>query len=163
MIIAACDPDSVDALVLVEELSAALAAITGDSGKSSFSADDARLARSLFVVARGDDGALLGCGALRPLEGDVGEVKRMYARPGTRGVGAALLAYIEGEAAGFGYRELWMETRHVNARAIAFYRKHGYSPMPNYGKYIGRPEAACFGKPLSPVDIVPAEAGTHGI
>ena len=148
MIITACDPGSAQAQELVGELSAALAAITGDSGASSFSVDAVRVARSLFVLASGDDGALLGCGALRPLEGDVGEIKRMYARPGTRGVGAALLAHLEREAQGFGYRELWLETRRVNARAVAFYLGHGYAEIPNYGKYVGRAEAVCFGKRL---------------
>ncbi len=156
MVVEACDPDSADARVLLAELSAALAGITGSSGQASFSHDDARVPRSLFVVARADDGELLGCGALRPLDGEVGEVKRMYARPGTRGVGAALLLHIEREAAEFGYTTLWLETRIVNTRAVAFYRKHGYGDIPNYGKYIDRPEAACFGKP-----VVLAQAGTH--
>ncbi len=148
MQIAACDPDSADGRVLLEELSATLAGITGSSGKASFSNDDARVPRSLFAVARAADGALLGCGALRPLDGDVGEVKRMFARPGTQGVGSALLAYLEREAAGFGYRALWLETRRVNTRAVGFYLKHGYAEIPNYGKYIGRPEAICLGKTL---------------
>lgn len=148
MIISVCDPEHIDARVLVEELSDALAAITGDSGKASYSPDDARVARSLFVVARGADGELLGCGALRPLEGDVGEVKRMYARPGTQGVGAALLAHIEQAAAGFGYRALWLETRRVNLRAVGFYLKRGYGEIANYGKYVGRDDAICLGKGL---------------
>lgn len=151
MIITACDPDSADARVLADELSDALAAITGASGKASYSPDDARVARSLFVVARDEDGRLLGCGALRPLEGHVGEVKRMYARPGTQGVGAALLAHIEHAAQAFGYRELWLETRRVNTRAVAFYLGHGYAEIPNYGKYIGRPEAVCFGRTLTAI------------
>ena len=146
--IAACDPDSVDARVLVDELSAALAAITGDSGKASFSADDARVARSLFVVAKGAAGQLLGCAALRPLEGDVGEIKRMFARPGSGGAGAALLAHVEQAARTFGYRELWLETRKVNTRAVTFYEKHGYRTIPNYGKYVGRDDAVCLGKIL---------------
>jgi GNAT superfamily N-acetyltransferase len=161
VIISACDPGHDDARVLVEELSATLAGITGDSGKSSFSIDDARVARSLFVVARGEDGQLLGCGALRPLDGDVGEVKRMYARPGSKGVGAALLGHIEREAAGFGYRELWLETRRVNARAVGFYLGHGYAEIPNYGKYVGRPEAICLGKLLTLTNVVLAQARTH--
>ena len=135
--------------MLLEELSAALAAITGSSGKASFAAEDMRVPRSLFVVARADDGQLLGCAALKPLEGDVGEVKRMYARPGTRGVGLALLVYLEDTARGFGYRELWLETRRVNQRAVTFYLKNGYTEIPNYGKYAGRPEAACFSKPTT--------------
>jgi GNAT superfamily N-acetyltransferase len=157
MIVSVCDPDSADARVLVEELSDALAAMTGASGKASFSNDDARVAGSLFVVARADDGALLGCGALRPLDGDVGEVKRMYARPGTKGVGAALLAHIERAAAGFGYRALWLETRRVNTRAVGFYLGHGYGEMPNYGKYVGRPEAICLGKSLTLTNVVLAK------
>ena len=148
MRIEACDPGSLDACTLLDELSGALAAITGDSGASSFAAADTRVPRSLFVIARGDDGALLGCGALRPLDEHTTEIKRMYARPGTRGVGAALLAHIEREAARFGYRQCWLETRRVNTRALAFYERHGYSPIPNYGKYIGRPEAICLAKAL---------------
>jgi GNAT superfamily N-acetyltransferase len=151
MIISICDPEHDDARGLVEELSDALALITGASGKASYAADDARVARSLFVVARGEDGQLLGCGALRPLDGDVGEVKRMYARPGTKGVGAALLAHIEHAAQAFGYRALWLETRRVNTRAVAFYLDHGYGQIPNYGKYVGRPEAVCFGKTLTAI------------
>lgn len=148
--IAACDPDSADARALIDELSAALAAITGDSGKASFSADDARAARALFLLARGEAGRLLGCAALRPLDGaaDVGEIKRMFARPGTNGVGAALLAHVERAAHGFGYRALWLETRKVNTRAVAFYEKHGYRTIPNYGKYVGRDEAVCLSKSL---------------
>lgn len=139
MEISACDPGSLDAQVLMEELSATLAAITGSSGKASFAADDAGL---LFVVARAADGTLLGCGAVRPLADGVGEIKRMYARPGTGGVGAGILRHLEGQ----GYPELWLETRKVNARAVDFYLKHGYEVMPNYGNYIGRPEAVCFRK-----------------
>ncbi|MFL6659143.1 MAG: GNAT family N-acetyltransferase [Massilia sp.] len=148
MHVAACDPECADAVTLMDELSATLAALTGSSGKASFAVDDARAAKSLFVIARDDDGELLGCGALRPLAGEVGELKRMYARPGTRGVGAALLAHLEAAAADFGYAALWLETRHINARAVAFYLKHGYSAVPQFGKYIGRPEAVCLGKNL---------------
>lgn len=144
--IAVCDPDSAEGRVLVDELSAALAAITGDSGKSSFSADDVRVARSVFAVARDGQGGLLGCAALRPLDGDVGELKRMFARPGTRGVGAALLAFVEREAGAMGYRALWLETRKVNLRAVAFYQRHGYAQVANYGKYVGREDAICLGK-----------------
>ena len=150
IVASACDPQHPDALALVEELSEALAAITGDSGKASFAADEARVAGGAFLIARGDDDALLGCAALRPFNAAVGEVKRMYARPGTRGVGQALLVQIEREAAAFGYRELWLETRRVNLRAVAFYRRHGYEEIPNYGKYVGRSDAICLGKRLGP-------------
>ncbi|MFP5392402.1 MAG: GNAT family N-acetyltransferase [Gammaproteobacteria bacterium] len=149
MIVAACDPEHADARVLVEELSATLAGITGDSGKSSFDPADVRGERARFVVARAPDGALLGCGALRPLDGKVAELKRMFARPGTRGVGEALLTHLEEEARRLAYGALWLETRRVNTRAVAFYLKHGYREIAPFGRYIGRPEAICLGKAIA--------------
>jgi GNAT superfamily N-acetyltransferase len=147
------DPDSAAARELIEELSAALSRITGDSGKASFDADDVRGPRATFVVARDAQGGLLGCGALRPLAVpsaavSVGELKRMFARPGTAGVGAALLAYLEQHAAALAYGALWLETRRVNPRAVRFYEQHGYTAIANYGKYAGRPEAICLGRQL---------------
>ena len=149
--IAAIDPDVPDARTLLAELGAALAAITGSDGTASFDAADVRGPRSCFLVAYAADGSTAGCGALRPLDGnddgDVAELKRMYARPGS-GAGAHLLAALERQAQAFGYRAVWLETRRVNARAVAFYARHGYAVIPNYGKYAGRPEAVCLGRDL---------------
>ncbi|MGJ4996648.1 GNAT family N-acetyltransferase [Bradyrhizobium sp. HKCCYLR20261] len=142
------DPASADAAALIADLSAALARITGDSGRSSFDPDDVRGPRACFVIARDGSGQAVGCGALRPIDAGIAEVKRMYARPGTRGVGAAILSHLETAAAGFGYDAIWLETRHVNARAVSFYERHGYGRIPNYGRYVGRPEAVCFEKRL---------------
>ena len=143
--IAPTDPDSPDARTLLTELGAALAGITGSDGSASFDAADVRGPRACFLVARAPDGSPAGCGALRPLADGAAELKRMYARPGS-GAGAHLLAALERQALAFGYRELWLETRRVNLRAVAFYEKHGYRAIPNFGKYVGRVEAVCLGK-----------------
>ena len=151
MRILAGDPGSPDALVLIAELSAALAAITGDPGTASFDPDDVRGARAAFLLAYdgdGADGAPLGCGALRPLDAERGEIKRMYARPGTGGVGAALLAQLEQAARGFGYQALVLSTRRVNQRAVDFYRRHGYADIAPYGRYAGVTRSICLGKDL---------------
>jgi ribosomal protein S18 acetylase RimI-like enzyme len=142
------DPTSAVACQLMDELSAILATITGDSRRSSFDPNDVRVPKALFVVARNEAGQSIGCGALRPLQDGIAEVKRMYSRPGSAGVGSAILAYLEAEAAGMGYKALWLETRLVNERAVRFYEKRGYSRIPNYGKYIGNPKAVCFEKRL---------------
>jgi GNAT superfamily N-acetyltransferase len=142
------DPASAVSRQLLDELSATLAAITGDSGRSSFDPADVRAARALFVVARDENGQAVGCGAFRPLQDGIAEVKRMYSRPGSAGVGSAILAYLETKAAGLGYRALWLETRLVNERAVRFYEKRGYARIPNYGKYSGNPKAVCFEKRL---------------
>ena len=90
----------------------------------------------------------MGCGAYRPLTPGVAEIKRMYAAPGTRGVGAAVLAALEQRARADGYGETRLETRRVNVRAVAFYDRSGYAPVAPWGPYVGRPDAVCFGKAL---------------
>jgi GNAT superfamily N-acetyltransferase len=140
------DPDSAEALGLISELDAALAAICGDSGSGSFDPADVRGPGSVFLVARAD-GVALGCGALRPLAPGVAELKRMYARPGS-GAGRYVLAALEEQALAFRYREVWLSTRRVNERALAFYARHGFLPVENYGKYAGRDASVCLGKRL---------------
>jgi ribosomal protein S18 acetylase RimI-like enzyme len=148
IVCSADDPDSVDGRALLGEPGDALARISGDSGAASFDASDVRGPRAAFVVARTANGAALGCGALRPLDLGIAELKRMYARPGS-GAGKHLLSELEQRAVALGYRELWLETRRANVRAVAFYTRHGYRPISNYGKYVGRDDAVCMGKALA--------------
>lgn len=143
-----CDPDHPDACPLLDALSARLADITGSSGRASFNAEDVRGAGAAFLLARDGQGAAVGCGALRPLEPGVAEIKRMYAAVAGQGVGAAVLAALEARAKALGYVEVRLETRRVNTVAVGFYRRAGYCEIPPYGRYVGRPEAVCFGKPL---------------
>ncbi len=142
------DPSAPESIQLMAELSTALEAITGDGGNASFDAADVRGPMACFVVARDVHGAAVGCGAFRPLEPGVAEIKRMYARHGTSGVGSAVLRHLEAEAAALGYQALWLETRLVNRRAVDFYEARGYVRIANYGKYIGNPLAVCFEKQL---------------
>ncbi len=143
------DPASTAACELLDELSAALAAITGATGQSSFDPDDVRQPNALFVIARDATGQAVGCGAFRPLCEGIAEVKRMYARPGTKGAGVAILEYLEARAAEMGYQAVWLETRLINERAVRFYELHGYTRIANFGKYQGNPQAACFEKRLT--------------
>lgn len=154
----ACDPGAPAAQLLMAELSAALAAITGDSGQSSFGADDVRGPLACFAVARNARGEAVGCGAFRPLEEGIAEIKRMYARRGHAGasegegagggIGTAVLAFLEKEAAARGYVALRLSTRRVNALAVAFYAARGYTVISNFGRYAVKPESVCFEKQL---------------
>jgi GNAT superfamily N-acetyltransferase len=146
--IASIDPGHPDALQLLDELSDTLAAITGSSGKASFDPDDVRGPQARFVVASNSAGIAIGCGAFRPLQEGIAEIKRMYARPGNSGTGSAILAHLEAEAKTLGYQALWLETRLVNQRAVGFYESRGYKRIDNFGKYAGNALAACFEKRL---------------
>ncbi|WP_395395315.1 GNAT family N-acetyltransferase [Novosphingobium sp. BL-8A] len=140
-----CDPRDPEAVAVMERLSGALSAITGDGGTSSFNSSDVLVSRALFVIARDAGGAAMGCGAYRPLEGGVAEIKRMYAE---KGCGTAILAHLEAAASVEGYREAWLSTRRINERAVAFYRRHGYAEVAPYGRYADRPQSICLGKVL---------------
>lgn len=140
-----------DARALVAELSATLLAITGASGQASFDVADVCAARACFAIARDGGGRALGCGALRPFDvtmPGIGEIKRMFARPGMGGVGSAVLRFLEQEALRLGYIDLRLETRRVNVRAVAFYERSGYRRRANYGRYVGNDAAICFDKVL---------------
>jgi GNAT superfamily N-acetyltransferase len=142
------EPTSSDASTLINELSATLALITGDSGRASFDVADVLGAAACFAVARDRMGIAAGCGAFRPLPDGVAELKRMYARPGHTGVGSVILTFLEEQARKLGHRELWLETRVANTRAMRFYEKHGYRRREAFGKYVGNPEAVCYEKSL---------------
>lgn len=142
-------PQCAAARTLMDELSAALTVLTGDDGRAVFDPAQTVGKGGCFAIAYAEsDGVALGCGALRPLASDVVELKRLYAPPGTRGVGAALLSFLEQQARARGYRQIWLSTRQVNWRAVHFYRRHGYLPVAPYRHYRDRPESLCLGKAL---------------
>lgn len=140
------DPHTKDALKMMDELSKTLKEITGNSGKNSFNIDDISDPRAIFVLAYSDNGESIGCGAIRPIDENIAEVKRMYAKNKTKGIGTKILCYLEEQAQKLGYSRLWLETRLVNEKAVAFYGKRGYKRISNYGKYADRPEVVCFAK-----------------
>lgn len=47
----------------------------------------------------------------------------MFSDRSMPGVGSALLTFLETSAKQMGYRELKLETRHINRRAVDFYEK----------------------------------------
>ena len=144
----AVTPEDAEAAELIEELSARLTAITGSTGKGSFSNTDMSDPRAILLVAK-EDGRPVACGALRPIDERTCELKRMYSRRSRSGHGSLLLRELEHQANLRGFERIWVETRKVNDGAVAFYSKHGYAVIPNYGKYAGNPLAICFEKELS--------------
>lgn len=83
--------------------------------------------------------ALLGIGALKMLEGGVGEIKSMRTHPDhlRRGVGAKLLAHIVDRARDRGLRRLSLETGSGPAfePALMLYRSRGFRSGAAFGDY----------------------------
>jgi len=74
------------------------------------------------------DGQPAGCVALRPLDEERCEGKRLYVRPEfrSRGVGRALVGWVIAEARAAGYREMLGDTLPVMDRALAMYESMGF-------------------------------------
>lgn len=105
---------------------------------------------TVFLVARDADGAAVACGALRRLDAESAEIKRMYVLPAHRGSGVArsLLRGLEAEAAGLGLGEVKLETGTAQPDAIRFYEREGYRLIDNFGPYAGEPLSVCYARPL---------------
>jgi putative acetyltransferase len=103
-----------------------------------------------FVIAW-VDGCAVGCGALRPLETGVGEVKRMFVLPEFRGRGVArrILEALESRACDLGYTSVWLETGIGQPEAISLYKSAGYREFAGWGDYVGNPFSVCFEKLLT--------------
>jgi putative acetyltransferase len=101
-----------------------------------------------FVARRG--GAPLACGALRIDAAGYGEVKRMYVAPGARGagLGRAILACIEDQAAREGLALMRLETGIHQAAARALYRSGGYAECAPFGEYRPDPLSVFMEKRL---------------
>jgi N-acetylglutamate synthase-like GNAT family acetyltransferase len=111
--------ESEDAVVLIEELNQFLTKITGDDGTIHFRDTDVEQERSVFLIGY-IDGEPCACGALRQLAKDCAEIKRIYTRKNTLGMGHRILTALEEKAREYQYQQLFLETRDQNTHAIAF-------------------------------------------
>ena len=137
---------------LIDSLNAELSGVYPEPGANRFHLDPEEVAdgRGTFlVVYRG--GTPVGCGALRLLDAETAELKRMYVSPIVRGsgLGRRLVAALEAEARALGVRRLVLETGVRQAAALALYRATGFHPIPLFGEYCLSPETSvCLGKDL---------------
>ena len=87
----------------------------------------------LFVLS-GPDEEPLSCGAVQFLDGDRGEIKRMWVAPAARGRGLAgdLPAHLEGLILASGRHRALLDTNSVLTRAVGLYESRGYDRVADY-------------------------------
>jgi putative acetyltransferase len=137
---------------LIESLNAELSGAYTEPGATHFGLDPAEVSngRGAFLVIY-HEGNPVGCGAVRRLDPETAELKRMYVCPAVRGrgLGRRLVAALEAEAHTLGVRRLILETGTRQSAALALYRATGFQPIPLYGEYVRSPETSiCLGKEL---------------
>jgi putative acetyltransferase len=146
---------------LIRALNAELSRMYPEEGATHFGLDPDEVAegRGAFLVAYAE-GNPVACGALRRLDADSAEIKRMYVGPGARGrgIGRAVLAALEAEARRLGVRRIVLETGTRQTEALALYAKAGFERIPLFGEYIGSPlTSVCMAK-----DLVSSRSGDRG-
>ena len=137
---------------LIGSLNDELRGVYSEPGATHFRLDPEEVTggRGTFLIVY-RDGAPVGCGALRLLDAETAELKRMYVAPTVRGTGLGrrLVTALEAEARALGVRRLVLETGVRQAAALALYRATGFRPIPLYGEYCLSPETSiCLGKEL---------------
>lgn len=77
-------------------------------------------------------GGPIGCVGVRPLAGEVAELRRLYVRPvgRRRGAGRRLLETAIASARELGYRRIQLETLATMTEAVALYRSIGFREVP---------------------------------
>ena len=105
---------------------------------------------SFWTIWRGDE--LLGCGALKELSRNHGEVKSMRTAVRHRGNGVArtMLAHIIAEASSRGYSRLSLETGAQSAfdPARRLYQSFGFAYCPPFEGYVEDPNSLFMTKLL---------------
>lgn len=98
------------------------------------------------------DGELLGCGALKELAPDHGEVKSMRTATAARGAGVAtaLLRHLLDQARGRGYARVSLETGSHDffEPAHRLYVRHGFARCGPFGDYVADPNSVFFTRTL---------------
>lgn len=139
------------ALALIHALNAELSARYPEQGANHFRLDPEEVAepRGAFLIAYNGSEAV-GCGAIRRLDEDTAEIKRMYVTPQARGrgVGRRLLAALEAEARRLHVSRIVLETGQRQPDALALYARAGFVRIPPFGEYARSPLSVCMAKAI---------------
>jgi GNAT superfamily N-acetyltransferase len=87
-----------------------------------------------LLIASVDD-SIAGCIALKKIDADTCEMKRLYVREEFRGqrIGIALIEHLISDARTIGYKRLRLDTfPPLMAKAVELYRSYGFREIPPY-------------------------------
>jgi len=143
-------PDTPDAIGLITELEAHLAARYPSESRHGFSVEKLLAQDVAFFLLRAE-GTPAGCGGIHLVGSEYGELKRMYVRPQFRGSGFAklILDHLEAHARAHRISLLRLETGIHQQEAIGLYERWGFYRIPPFGPYTDDPLSRCYEKRLA--------------
>ena len=149
MRIALESPDQPDVASLIAALDAWLGGLYPPASNHLLDVGALRAPEVIFAVARDMAGAACGCGAVVPMDNG-GELKRMYVSPDCRGkgVGRALLQFLEQQARQRGCVMLRLETGVHQSEALGLFGRSGYTARGPFGGYHPDPLSVFLEKQL---------------
>ena len=138
--------------VLLEDLARDYEQRYGEGGiteMSSYPDEQFEAPDGKFVILQ-HAGQTVAGGAYRKYDEQTAELKRIWTHPDyrRRGLGIKLLEVLEDEAAGHGYRKLFLVTGPMQPEAIAMYARHGYEPLFDMSADLAQLHELAFAKPL---------------
>ncbi|MDX2418533.1 MAG: GNAT family N-acetyltransferase [Xanthomonadales bacterium] len=143
------NPQGADALALLREAAIEARELYPDSFPpgTPWPVNSPTPERGIYLVGY-SDGKPVACGALRPIDADCVEVRRMFVTADSRrkGLARAMLQELESRAADFGYSVMQLETGNRQLSAITLYESLGFKPIAPFGEYANDPLSVCFEK-----------------
>lgn len=136
LVIRRVDPASPDCRVLIEELDRVQSSLYPPENNYLDSIEELQKPNCHFLAAYVDD-QIVGCGALKIVDENYSELKRMYvvADHRKRGIGQRLLEELESRSAQSGIWLVRLETGVSQPEALALYRRNGYKETDAFGQY----------------------------
>lgn len=136
LVIRRVDPASPDCRVLIEELDRVQSSLYPPENNYLDSIEELQKPNCHFLAAYVDD-QIVGCGALKIVDENYSELKRMYvvADHRQRGIGQRLLEELESRSAQSGIWLVRLETGVSQPEALALYRRNGYKETDAFGQY----------------------------
>ncbi|MFL9835755.1 GNAT family N-acetyltransferase [Chryseobacterium terrae] len=146
--------DNLDFQNLVKKLDVYLAKIDGEDHAFYNQYNKINTLKNCIVIF--DNEKPVACGAIKSIDQNTMEVKRMFTLPEYRGKGfaASVLKELEIWAKELGYEKTVLETGKKQIEAIALYKKCNYEIIPNYGQYAGIENSVCFEKIVKNINRV---------
>jgi putative acetyltransferase len=143
-------PAQADVIKLIAELDAYQSALYPPESHHALDLTTVAAEQMLFAVARDATGSAVGCGAVVLMSG-FGELKRMYVRPGNRGLGVAkkILLLLESSAKLANCRLLKLETGPYQPEALGLYALCGYERRGPFAHYADDPLSVFMQKKLT--------------